>query len=283
MPDINLRRGDLLCGRLIAMPTSNSTNPISIGDTANVISVDFPAMPDVIDLVRSTDYMVTSNPIMPDGIHVYRGTKPLEIPFSFSLHSFDDLYCKQGALSLIQLAARLHSFTLPISAQKKGYTVIPKAPSANPTGGQKDSAALQSQASSETVWQLAPGSVGGVSPPVTCWLHLLWAGQGQPGISAYGYVRDVSAKLKGPWLRGPKGSFNLPTSGDFSFTFMHHPGHGNFTAGAVTDSAFPSSSEQTPGAYADYIKDNFYSTRGLVDANNYQGYADNPSNSTGLN
>ena len=82
MSDVNIRRDEqLLCGRLVAMPTT-----VTMADRAavrnnrglsNIVSVDFPAMPDTIELARSADYAVNYNIVMPDGIHQYKGTKPM--------------------------------------------------------------------------------------------------------------------------------------------------------------------------------------------------------------
>ena len=75
MADENIRRDEeLLCGRLVAMPSSNTLAQLTnirenIRGFQNVISVDFPAMPDTIELARSADYAVNYNIVMPDGIH----------------------------------------------------------------------------------------------------------------------------------------------------------------------------------------------------------------------
>lgn len=288
MPDEIIRRDDkLLCGRLVALPSSiTHTQLKTIDDNAgfrNIISIDFPAMPDTLELARSADYLVNYNIVMPDGIHQYKGTKPLEIPVSFRLHSMDQQYCKKGALTLLQLAARMHSFVLPISTFNRGVLIAPQAPSTQtqPGGGKPPDAQLQAAASQETIYSVVGASnskQGGIFNPVTCWLHLMWVGNDQPGISAVGYVRDVKVKFNGPWLRGPSNSFNLPTSADFEFVFIHRPGHGN--AQAFTSSQFPQTTAESGQAFADDVKETFYNTRDLVHAANYQGFARNPSNLT---
>jgi len=287
MPDENIRRDEnLLCGRLVAMPSTTSLRQLqniqgSTRGFQNVISIDFPAMPDSIELARTADYTVNSNIVMPDGIHQYRGTKPMEIPVSFKLHSFDKQYCKKGALTLLQLAARLHSFVLPISTFSRGFQIAPQATPPTTVNGKPNDAALQAASSQEQVYEVVGASnskTGGIYNPVTCWLHLMWISNDLPGISAIGYVREVKVQFNGPWLRGPNNSFNLPTSADFSFVFIHRPGHGNNSR--VTNSQFPPTIVQSGHAFADDVKDKFYNTRDLVYAANYQGFATNPNNET---
>lgn len=248
----------------------------------NVISIDFPAMPDTIELARSADYAVNYNIVMPDGIHQYKGTKPMEIPISFKLHSFDQQYLQKGALTLLQLAARLHSFILPISTFGPGVRVAPYAPPTQTTEGKADDAAIQAAASQEQVYQVVGAGNsqnGGIYSPVTCWLHLMWTDNEQPGISAIGYVREVKVTFNGPWLRGPNNSFNLPTSADFSFIFVHRPGHNN-NQRTIT-SQFPPTIAQSGQAFADDVRKSLYNTRSLVYAANYQGFGDNPNNVSG--
>lgn len=287
MPDEIIRRDDnLLCGRLVALPSTITVTQLrALNDVAgfrNIVSIDFPAMPDVIELARSADYLVNYNIVMPDGIHQYKGTKPMEIPISFKLHAMDRQYCKKGALTLLQLAARLHSFVLPISTFQRGAVVAPVVGNNQTTttgNGKPPDASLQAAASQETIYGVVGASTGGngaVFSPVTCWLHLMWVGNDQPGISAVGYVREVKVKFNGPWLRGPNNSFNLPTSADFEFTFIHRPGHGN--SQSFTSSQFPDTIAESGQAFADDVKETFYNTRDLVHAANYQGFGRNPSN-----
>lgn len=292
MPDEIIRRDDsLLCGRLVALPSSiTQTQLRTLDDNAgfkNIISIDFPAMPDTIELARSADYLVNYNIVMPDGIHQYKGTKPMEIPVSFRLHSMDQQFCKKGALTLLQLAARLHSFVLPISTFPRGVVVAPLASTTQTpeNGGKPTDAQLQAAAAQEQIYGVVGASVskqGGIFNPVTCWLHLMWVGNTQPGISCVGYVRDVRVKFNGPWLRGPNNSFNLPTSADFEFVFIHRPGHGNagIDGKGYSTSQFPQTTAESGQAFADDIKETFYNTRDLVHAANYQGFARNPSNLT---
>jgi hypothetical protein len=240
-------------------------------DYANAVTINFPAMPDTIELLRAADYSVTTTPGDPDGIHVYLGTKPQEIPINFKLHSFDKQYCTRGALTLLQLAARLHSLVLPISATGLGQ-YAPTAPLAPTT----NAAVLEAQSQQpSTVSVQANSIINGASAtnsnPTVCLLQLIWIGATSPGICCQGYVKDVGVKLNGPWLRGPEGSYNLPTSGDFSFTFVHRPGFSNgggmLAAGASADdiaSAGAAASLNVQSALAADVQTYLYNTRGLI-------------------
>lgn len=282
MTDPTIRRDDsLLCGRLVALPsTTTLTQLYNIQDNSrgfrNTTSIDFPAMPDTIELARSADYLVNFTTVTPDGIHQYKGTKPMEIPISFKLHAFDQQYCKKGALTLLQLAARLHSFILPISTFPN--TIVAPVKPLVVSGG-KSAAELEKASSQEIVVGVegvGNNPNGGVYSPVTCWLHLMWTGNDQPGISAVGYVREVKVQFNGPWLRGPNNSFNLPTSADFSFVFIHRPGHGN--SQKFTTSQTPPSIAYGGQAFADDVREKLYNTRELVYAANYQGFGRNENN-----
>ena len=300
--DAPIRRDDsMLCGRLVAMPSttpmqaalqnsvsSQGGTAIDFSKLAHATSIDFPAMPDTIELARSADYMVSTSITSPDGIHAYRSTKPLEIPISFKVHSMDSRYCKQGSLTLLQIAARLHSFILPISTFAKGQVSVagnmepekaidPKTGQPLPAGtGKGQPVTYQQQQNADGSPFLTARTVssktGYFTSPVTCWLHLLWTDNNQPGISCIGYVKDVKAVLGGPFLRGPSGSFNLPTWAEYSFTFVHHPGHGNGTP--FTSTNFPDTIAESQNAYAGDVKDNLYNTRHLVFKSNYQGLSD---------
>jgi hypothetical protein len=251
------------CGRLIALPT---TRALDVGEDVsllNELSIDFPAMPDSIDLNRAADYNVTVPINLADGIHQFKGTRPLEIPFSFRLHSFDQQFCPQGALTLLSLAARLHSFVVPIDT---GDLAIPAK--AGAVTSNSDSHIEKNAADADGGTDMVAVIGNKIAPPVTCRLELIFTDQSSPGIACTGYVREVAVKLNGPWLRGPGKSSNLPSSGDFSFVFVHHPGHGNSNVGDVGD--------LFAQAYANVVKDRFYNTRQLAQSSNYQGLADPP-------
>jgi hypothetical protein len=263
------------------LPTSISLDVGQSLDLLDEISIDFPSMPDTIELARRAEYAVSpANIVLPDGVHMYKGTLPLEIPFSFKLHAFDQEFCPNGALTLLQLAARLHSFALPISSTSKQTTYAGYGSEGPPpkAGDPPKPVMSEEQIHQSQAQQLGSGDLrtnltsGNVFNPVTCVLELIYTSAYLPGISCVGYIKEVSAKLAGPWLRGPGKSFNLPSSGDFSFTFVHRPGHGN-----VFDNQQTMKSTAQPQAYADYVAQHLYNTRSLVQVANYRGLSNTPA------
>jgi hypothetical protein len=258
------RRRRLVSGQLRSLShASAGVHSFLLGAQSiqNAVVINFPSMPDTIELVRKTDYRVTSNFVIPDGIHQYKGTAPLEIPFSFTLHAFDDdEYCEHGALTLLYIASRLHALTLPIN--RDGAEVVATAP------GELESLTSTSDSASEKRAVDTTPSINKIKNPplfpVACKLDLIYSGSGLPGVSCVGYVQQVNVKLKGPWLRSDvPGVINLPTSAEYSFVFVHRPGHTNRFL----------SSENEPGlfnlgvqvnAYADDVKNGLYNTVGLL-------------------
>lgn len=280
----------MLNGRLVALNTTKTAlqvkNPQTSQPFQDALSIDFPAMPDSVELARTAEYKWLTNPYMPDGIHQYMKTNPLEIPFSFLLHAEDSAYCPQGALTLLQLAARLHSFILPISAGNSNTSVSAtvasetqpiddtppqNTPNDTPPAGNTDTGTQEKKAAGAASVQTPITGATAVSNPVTCWLHLMFIDDTQPGISCIGYVKEVGVKFNGPWRRSQSGGFNLPTSGEFSFTFVHRPGHGNSN---FAQTIIPNSVSLQPQAYANDILNKFYNTRNLVVAANYKGITD---------
>jgi hypothetical protein len=81
-----------------------------------VIIVNFPSMPDVVELARQANYTVTPIYMLPDGIHLYTSTSVLEIPLSFMLHYSDEEFCPQGSQTLLAVAARMESLVLPLNS-----------------------------------------------------------------------------------------------------------------------------------------------------------------------
>jgi hypothetical protein len=253
-------------------------------------------MPEVIELAREADYRQTSAPYTPDGIHLYKKTNPLSIPISFSLH-YQDPFCSQGGLSLLLIAAKLHSLILPInnSADRSniGVTVGNYYPSMaiGATGSGKapntpeGSSAPPNTSTEESIaFNNNSGQASTVFPPA-CLLDLISVGDrnGAPGIRCYGYVKSVNAKLKGPWMRGaveygPDGIRNVPTSAEFSFIFVHAPGFSNYFGGTA------SSPFQLSGlsAFAQDVLGNLYNTvpltQGQPETNRYIGVGENPNN-----
>ena len=294
------RRPSVL-GRLVSLSSTNdgvadylSSNRSNEASSSTVIA--FPSMPEIVELAREADYRQTSAPYTPDGIHLYKKTNPLVIPISFSLH-YQDPFCSQGGLSLLLIAAKLHSLILPInnSADRSNIGVIvgnyypsaaigatgsgkapntPEGSSAPPNTSTEESIAFNNNS----------GQASTVFPPA-CLLDLISVGDrnGAPGIRCYGYVKSVNAKLKGPWMRGaveygPDGIRNVPTSADFSFVFVHAPGFSNYFGGTA------SSPFQLSGlsAFAQDVLGNLYNTvpltQGQPETNRYIGIGENPNN-----
>ena len=319
MPD-NLRRKNFpFCGRLIILQSRGSRTLTDVNRVFNyegMVAINFPAMPETIELARNTDYIVSNNPAFPDGIHQYRGTYPLELPVKFSLHSFDRDYCPKGALSLLELAAELEALTLPFGDDQIKVIVGPwnQAPAGVPGGGkpatapaarsgtglfglgpqpfaagaaiagvplpealaprdkkppQEDSAvAKNADEPTMLTGQLAQKNYD-IFPPAPCYLELIITDRTSPGIACVGYVSKVNVTLKGPWMRGPGIAQNLPTSADFTFTFMHHPGHGN--AYNLAQNWYERQ------AFAQTVRDRLFNTHDLLTEANYHGYSDEPS------
>jgi hypothetical protein len=239
--------------------------------------INIPAMPATLDLARIAEYRQSSAPYTPDGIHLYKQTNPLEIPFSFTLH-FQDPFCSQGGLSLLIMAAKLHALIVPtntaanrpvITASVLNYYATnssdktagkaPVAPQGNSDAG------TPAGVSADTTITLngVAGQATTIFPPA-CLLDLISVGDrdGAPGVRCIGYIKEVSAKLKGPWLRGAQpygynGIRNVPTSGEFSFKFVHAPGFSNFFGGSVSASPFNLSGLS---AFSDDIRRNLFNT-----------------------
>lgn len=261
------------CGRLIVLETGRTQNYDPFAGLSAYTAINFPAMPDSIELARSVDYLTVNSQVMPDGIHQYRWTNPLSIPFSFKLHSFDKDYCPRGARSLLEIAALLHAMTAPISASgqatKVAVTAGQKLPGETPANDANAQAARA--VDSDASYRVTPQAGADFSPPVTVRLELIFVDEGAPGIVCNGYLKDVKAKLNGPWLRGPNRSQNLPTSGDFEFTFVHAPGYGNNFSIASNTLGKDATMAQ---AYAHDLKTGLYNTRelALISERDYKGF-----------
>lgn len=259
-------------GRLIVLESGRTKGFDPFAGLSSFVAINFPAMPDTLDLARSVEYMIVNSQVMPDGVHQYKATQPLSIPFSFSLHAFDKEYCPQGALSLLQVAALLESFALPISVTGTGTAVYVKVAQAQP--GQTPSNDVNSKISRSQVpdspYSTELAANADFRPPVTLRLELVFVDDNSPGIVCTGYVKDVKSRLKGPWLRGPNRSANLPTSCDYEFTFVHVPGYGN------SEKVYGNSLGQDATmaqAYADDVKKKLYNTLNLsvISGSTYRG------------
>lgn len=243
------------CGRLIVMQTKGDS---LLDNYKGFAAINFPAMPDVIELTRRADYMVSTPYGLPDGVHQYRGTSVLEIPVSFKLHAFDREYCPKGVKTLLQVAADLQSLVLPF-----GPAALPVLIGPPPVPDRNDTSTLKgADRGAQLTYQVV---TEGIFPPATCYLELVITDRRSPGIACVGYVKEVSIKFSGPYLRGPEISQLLPTAGDFSFTFVHHPSHSN-GYNAQTDVNV----EQH--AFADTVKERLYNTRDLITGANFKAF-----------
>jgi len=274
------------CGRLIVMDNSNTR---TTSDFSKAFSIDFPAMPEQIELARKAEYRVAVNMVMPDGIHQYMSTSPMKIPFSFKIHHGDSEYCTEGPLTLLKLAARFHALVTPLGDSGIAVDVANEAPitdGGTPDPGAKgvgtDAAVNQgagkSTADTNSGRNTNPSysSTNRTDPPVVVRLQLITTLIDGPGINCTGYVEDVKVVLFGPWLRGPGVSQNLPSAGEYSFTFVHRPGHGNFFSNKSGGAAVAVQAQ----AYAQFIRERLYNSADLTanSTTRIRGWAD-PSKS----
>lgn len=247
------------CGRLTVLQNSITGVNDPFAGLASLVYLNFPSMPDVIDLSRTADYLVSQVITSPDGFHQYKATSPLSIPLSFKLHAMDKEFCPNGALSVLQAVALMQSFILPLSDASGRNSLNVSSGQANP--GQApgtDTNSLNSRAdSSTTPTSISPETGSDFAPPVVLRLDLLFTDTNNPGIVCIGYVKDVRTRLLGPFMRGPKQSYNLPTAAEFEFTFVHAPGYGN----SLNIAANPQQQSVTiTQAFANDVKDKLFNT-----------------------
>lgn len=270
MPDNKIPRRRRMTGMLASLPSFSRDNvPFLLNglveqqrEVSGSVIIHFPAMPDSVDLVRRANYDVTKVYATPDGFHQFTDVDPLEIPFSFKLHA-QDPYCDQGGLTILQIAANLHSLSLPIG-DSSNYAV----------SGLSSAAPAPSQDTSED-GNTAAGSTSTTDPsakfrnvlvdldvvdresiayPVPVYLDLIKTSEDGPGVRCIGYIKDVSAKLLGPFLRPSNGGYNIPSAGEFSFTFVHRPSHSNVLGSGAREFH----------AYAGTVRNSLYNTRHLA-------------------
>lgn len=288
-----------ITGRLISLGGSSAQTSIlqylqTTEDTTDAVLIHFPAMPDSISLERTADYRVNPTAATPDGIHQYRYTQPLEIPFSFTLHAGDE-YCSEGSKTILDIAAKLQSLVLPInnspdknsiSAVFVGDTVQPQntkssTQKSNVPGSAEQSSQTGTPAHIQSVAQATqiqltnnPANYA-MSNPVTVLLDLISLVSGGTdalggvGLRCVGYIKSVNVKLNGPWLSNLDATVkNLPTSAEYSFTFVHNPAQTNELTKTTTGfqtKAF--------NAFASDVRKSLYNTVGLLRSSNiaYRG------------
>lgn len=234
LPDLPNQPKAQLYSLVSRQTQANGDDGRTVGSEADdQIVINFPNLPDEIDVMRTSEWRVTQSPLLPDGFHMYDHTSPLELPFTFKIHAFDD-YSVNGAETILQIAAKLHALQLPIINSKQTGKIT------RDSGGVPESstdAAKEAKGSSPNE-DLGTGlsvendkyGTNYFFPPA-CVLNLM-IGSGGPtalGICCIGYVKNVSTKLKGPWLNSGRADINrnLPSMGEFSFTFVHAPSYTN--------------------------------------------------------
>lgn len=239
-------------------------------------TINFPAMPDSVELARNASYAVYENFVMPDGFHRYKGTSPLEIPFSFRLHAYDEQFCPRGGLTLLDISAQLHSLLIPINASGSatGISTSFAGAASTPPPTTADSAKGAATPTGDEPLLTNSAETSGIAWPATCLLDLTSTGGGQGlGIRCVGYVKGVVARLNGPWLCRPStGEYNVPSSLDGSFVFVHNPSQtNNFGNQVETNQSISTKNVQ---AYAGDVRALLYNTINLAiqSGNSYTGF-----------
>jgi len=218
--------------------TPSTTGAYGSEATGQIV-INFPCMPETIELARSSTYITPQTIVQPDGQHIYMYTEPLRIPVRFSLSAMDDDYCRtDGPYALLALAARLHSLVMPIASQgNQAQGNSGQAPTPPPT--LNEIAAQQSAANAVaglTSGDAQTATVNGLYFPPACVLALVLASgmpNGRPslGIVCTGFVEKVAVTLHGPWLQGSfsgaNGIRNMPSLAEYEFTFVNQPGYSN--------------------------------------------------------
>jgi len=240
---------------------------------SNAVIINFPAMPDSIELARKANYVVYENFTAPDGSHHrYKGTTPLEIPFSFKVHAYDSSFCPQAGLTLLDIAAKLHSLTLPIGDSARLISATSAGEAFTPKQSAGDDAKGAASPNTGDTPTLNDKDADAVAFPVAAVLDLIKAGGQAPGVRCVGYVKDVSTKFGGPWICSPDFTLvNIPTTLEASFVFVHRPSHtNNFGTSQLSSSI----TQQNVQAYADDVKKSLYNTMDLAlkVGNSYTGY-----------
>lgn len=274
------RKQQKFSGRLLALPTSQSLldnyeqiggNVLQRGAGSGLAVVEFPAMPDELSLDRRTSYLSQANMVLPDGLHLYQFTNPLEIPFRFKLQGSDPEYCeKDGPATLLAIGARLHSFVLPINTNpsRTGFAATFQFANVQTEASEKKTAAEAESPSTKDPIKAHLTGQEVIRPPVTCILELIRISDqsDRMGIHCRGFVKDVSVKFSGPWLRGAGKQFNVPTSAEYGFTFVHVPSHNN------DYSQMRGVATAQKQAFAHEVIDRFYNTVGLNTVLSAQGF-----------
>ena len=270
---------------LVSLTTNNSNfNDPSFSsqdDNGQRVIINFPAMPETLELSRVANYETLQSAIAPDGLHFYKWTDPMKIPLKFSLSCHDDDYCNgDGPYALLRIAANLHALTMPIvygnqtsvvglnAAPKTGTQYLTSGASGGTSGQAPDQANAASGSASQT--NNSSNYVDFYFPPA-CLLSISLAAnvssQSTLGVFCVGFVERVNTVLRGPWLQGDFGNSafggtqgqlrNLPSFIDCEFTFVNQPGYTNDFKGYVDKSG---KSKLRTTTSSDVYK-NFYNTQ----------------------
>ena len=239
------------------------------------LTIEFPAMPETLTLARESQYEVHSSPLHPDGaMHIYKSTNSLSVPVSFKMHAQDDRSC-DGPMDLLTMAANLHALSLPMLQLPGAAKTLLSRTSGNVVGTEKFTLVSAPSGGSTQGGGGADASSGIPRFPPVCVLDLVTSvgGSGSGfGVRIVGYVRAVDVKLKGPWMQvkgGNWGTRNLPSSAEFSFTFVSAPNYRNkWDAGQTAHGgggSFAAGQQQLGQGYAELVRDAFYDTLALAD------------------
>lgn len=206
---------------------------------AGKVVIYLPHLPEELELPRENTYEQQNTLVTPDGLWMYQSTNPLEINFSFTLHAFDPL-CVEGPKTLLDIAARLHTLTLPASNdQMRDRTKAPPAIN-GATSAPSIEQQQQNQVPGQTQQVLQQADQTFKYPPA-CSLRLIQAGPRGLGINCVGFVKAATPTFKGPWLQtASSDAYNLPSACTYKFTFVHNPFYtGNLRYGKLVNAFGP--------------------------------------------
>ena len=255
------------------------------------VEIDLPSLPPELTFERLSTYQIINTPLTPDGlIHLYQHTAPLEITYDFTLH-YQDEYCENGALDLVRVASLLHALSLPFAAKSAPPTTVSKEKKDKEFSGYTDriraAASLIQKgdvAAHKTATDAATSSYRAaiadvpnieLAWPTPCRLEIFRTkGQGKKGVVLHGYVKSAKATFKEPWLQTDNpGSFNLPSSAAYSFTFVNAPNYRNLITSQIAGvgierdrkeeiksalAAGPFGGIDFGQGYNDWVRDHFY-------------------------
>ncbi len=264
------------CGMLRSFSNNSIDSLDRHGGTGSPgeIVIWFPCIKDSIELRRSANFE-NKGPTLatPDGVWIYKNTEPLKIPIHFELHYNDEL-CSEGSYSLLSISAKLHALTLPtdsldssrlVQQSDKDKNVTTSLEQINLTGMSVNNISAFGSALSTSLDNQV------LAWPPACELYLIDSGISDEdtnfAVHCRGFVTEVVADLKGPWLKSATGS-NLPSIGAFSFTFINNPAYGNGIGPKITDYPYPQSFG--PDVYA-----GLYNSNSFPNVKNYSGVKKN--------